>query len=185
MARNTFFVVGVGLFLGCASAPPPTATPVATGPDQAPQEVAQLEKNAAESAAPDPNAPLCKGAVVQHTEKKQLAGFPGENKPPSTIKEININGDEDLELFVRGPCERGKKCTYAVFMACGAGKFAHVPAEGLVGDGLETSRKGALFDGVYYRDIILLEFQTKGDTLDEGRTRFRFNGKGYEILAKN
>jgi len=97
----------------------------------------------------------------------------------ATVTEININGDEHLELFVRDACKRGERCSYRVYAACGNGGYALIPATGLVGDRLDTSMQGILIDDVYWRDVLLYQFLTKGDRLGEQRIRYRYNGLAY------
>jgi hypothetical protein len=169
-------------FAGCGG-----AGPTAQGPAQNPQteveapaiivvdEVAERE--------PDPNALPCDGKVYSRSSdggSDQLHYKTERTAPDSTFEEININGDDNPELFVRSTCEGAKRCEYKVFAACGENRYATLPAKGLVGDGLRTSNKGALHGRVYWRDLILVKFHSKGIKMWETGTRYRFDGRAYQ-----
>ena len=122
----------------------------------------------------------CKGERVLWNPGDDLSGVP----EGSTVLEKNITGDKELELFVRGPCPQGKPCEFFLYAACGNRTFAKLEGAKLFGDGIETSRQGALFGRVYWLDVIIKKVEIVVDNMSEGRYRFRFDGKGYQPVAE-
>jgi len=148
-----------------------------------PQAASQSESPAASAQVHDRSAPVAaaEGPTIERPKWCQgdVSTRAGLAVPTgSTLTDINVNGDDALEIFARHDCKLGAKCAHSVFAACGDGSYARI-ASGLEADRLETSQQGTLVGDVYWRDILAYEFRTLGDNLGEDRTRYRYDGSQY------